>query len=91
MNEISSLISTLGFPIFCVLGLGFFIYRVYEKMSAQQESREERLYRVIADAQVQNQKLGETNAQFMEILQEYRTDIKDIREDVQEIKVKINQ
>ena len=29
---ISNLISSLGFPIFCVLALGWFLYQIYKNM-----------------------------------------------------------
>ena len=32
INTISKLISSLGFPIFCVLALGYFLYQVYKNM-----------------------------------------------------------
>lgn len=55
---LSTLISNLGFPIVCVIGLGWFLYQVFQKTTSQNESnmkavqercaaREERLYQQI--------------------------------------------
>lgn len=58
VGALTSLISNLGFPIVCVLGLGWFLYQVFQKTTAQNEAnmravqercaaREERLYQQI--------------------------------------------
>ena len=55
---VTELISTLGFPVVCVMGLGWFLYQVFQKTTAQNEAnmqavqercaaREERLYQQI--------------------------------------------
>ena len=38
VSTLSTLITTLGFPIVCVLGLGFFIYRIYLDTQEQNKS-----------------------------------------------------
>ena len=89
VGTIQSLITSLGFPIVCCVALGWFIYKAFNKFTAQADSREQKLYGVIAEAQAQNQKLSETNAQFISVLNTYKTDIEDIKADVSEIKQKI--
>lgn len=91
VNIIEHLITALGFPIVCVIGLGFFIWHIWKQMSTQNEKREEKLYNVIFEAQAQNQKLNETNAKFAEILNSYSNDIAEIKTDVIEIKNKIEE
>lgn len=57
-NNIAQLIQTLGFPIFCVVALGAFIYMVWkkwttdtqtqmEKMAERCQEREDKLYEQI--------------------------------------------
>ena len=89
VGTIQSLITTLGFPIVCCVALGWFIYKAFNKFTAQADSREQKLYGVIAEAQAQNQKLSDTNAQFINILSTYREDLDDIKADISDIKQKI--
>lgn len=64
VNTIQTLITSVGFPIVCVLALGWFIYKAFEKFTAQSEKREEKLYTVLANAQETNERLSKTNAEF---------------------------
>jgi len=89
IGTIQSLITTVGFPIVCVIALGWFIYKAFEKFTSQADAREQKLYGVISEAQQQNEKLSDTNAQFISVLNTYKTDIEDIKADVSEIKQKI--
>ena len=89
VGTIQTLISTLGFPIVCVIALGFFIWKIWNKAEARNEKREEKLYEVIAKAQAQNEQLSETNAQFVAVLSTYKSDLESIKNDVTEIKERI--
>ena len=82
----TQLISTLGFPIVCVIGLSYFIYIVYQKTTADNEKREEKLYEVIGKAQANNEMLLETNKEFIAVLETYKTDINEIKHDIEDIK-----
>ena len=86
INTIQTLITSLGFPIVCVIALGWFIYKAFEKFTAQSEKREEKLYTVIAQAQETNERLSKTNAEFVAVLNTYKSDLEDIKADVTEIK-----
>ena len=86
VNTIQTLITSLGFPIVCVIALGWFIYNAFEKITAQSEKREEKLYTVIAQAQETNERLSNTNAEFVSVLNTYKSDLEDIKADVSEIK-----
>lgn len=68
VNTIQTLITSVGFPIVCVLALGWFIYKAFEKFTAQSEKREEKLYTVLANAQETNERLSKTNAEFVTVL-----------------------
>ena len=86
INTIQTLITSLGFPIVCVVALGWFIYKAFEKFTSQSEKREEKLYTVIAQAQETNERLSNTNAEFVSVLNTYKSDLEDIKADVSEIK-----
>jgi predicted negative regulator of RcsB-dependent stress response len=90
VNQISQLITTLGFPIVLVGVLVWFIYKIYNDNKVQNESREEKLYEVIANAQAQNVELSNTNARFVGILETYKTDLEEIKHDVTDIKTHLN-
>lgn len=86
VNTIQTLVTSLGFPIVCVFALGWFIYKAFEKFTAQSEKREEKLYTVISQAQETNERLSQTNAEFVSVLNNYKTDLEEIKADVSEIK-----
>ena len=86
VNTVQTLITSLGFPICVCIALGWFIYKAFEKFTAQSEKREEKLYTVIAQAQETNEKLSNTNAEFVSVLNTYKSDLEDIKADVSEIK-----
>ena len=83
---ISDLISGVGFPIFCVLALGWFIYKSYDHIQKSNETREEKLYTMLGKSQKQLDKLEDTNEKFVKVLESFKKDQDDIRHDVAEIK-----
>ena len=89
METWTQLISTLGFPIVCVLGLAYFIFVIYQKTTVENEKREEKLYEIISVAHVNNEKLVEANKEFVAVLETYKSDISDIKHDIQDIKESI--
>lgn len=86
MEAWTQVISTVGFPIACVIALGYFVYVAWNKMSAQNEKREEKLYEVISKAQVNNEKLAESNREFVAVLETYKKDITEMKHDIEDIK-----
>lgn len=86
VNTIQTLIASVGFPIVVCLALGWFIYKAFEKFTDASAKREEKLYTIIAEAQATNEKLLETNAGFVSVLDAYKTDLVEIKNDVAVIK-----
>ena len=87
---IAELIPSIGFPIVCVLGLGWFIYKIYgdttkqnqENMAAVQErckEREDKLYN-------QLEKQNEINGKFAAIIAQYDVKLDAIQTDINDIK-----
>lgn len=79
-------ITTLGFPIVCVVFLGWFIWRIWLRQQEQNEKREEKLYACITEAQSVNERLIETNSEFTDLLAGYKADLDQIKQNVNEIK-----
>lgn len=84
------MISTLGFPIVCVIGLAFFIWKVWthyrDDMNANMERLQERCIereKILTKTIQENQKVVE---KAVETLAFYETNISDIKADVNEIK-----
>lgn len=88
--DILEIISTLGFPIACVLCLGFFIFKIYndttqqnkenmEAVQARCKEREDKLY-------TQLEKQNEINGKFANIIAQYDIKLNTIQEDINEIK-----
>ena len=72
------LIPTLGFPIACVIALGIFIYRIYQKS----EDREDKLTQRLEEAQ-------KINADAIATIGKYADSITNIKKDISEIKQEI--
>lgn len=89
VSNITQLITSLGFPIVCVIAMAYAMWKVYTRSEDRNEQREDKLYKVISDAQVQNKELSDTNAKFVTILENYESDLDGIKTDVTDIKNKL--
>ena len=89
ITTIETLITSVGFPIVCVIGMGWFIYKFYDDYTTQSREREEKLMLFIVEEQNQMQNLVSTNAEFVEVLNGYKKDIEEIKRDVSDIKSEI--
>ena len=89
VSNITQLITSLGFPIVCVIAMAYAMWKVYTRSEDRNEQREDKLYKVISDAQVQNKELSDTNAKFVTILENYESDLDGIKTDVTDIKSKL--
>lgn len=90
LSVIQTLITTLGFPIVCVIAMGWFISKLWNQSQEQNKQREDKLYEVVSKAQAQNERLSITNSEFVKVLNDYKTDIETIKNDVKEIKTQFN-
>jgi len=93
MESWAELISTLGFPIACVIALGAFIFHIYkqttkenaenmEKVQARCKEREDKLYAELAMSREVNSKAIATIAHYAEKLDVIQKDISDIKTDI---------
>lgn len=89
VSNITQLITSLGFPIVCVIAMAYAMWKVYTRSEDRNEQREDKLYKVISDAQAQNKELSDTNSKFVTILKNYESDLDGIKTDVTDIKNKL--
>lgn len=94
---IMELVTGVGFPIACVIGLGWFVYKIYtdttkenqenmEKVQARCKEREEKLFEEIKLNREVNAKAIETISHYAEKLDTIQQDIGDIKTDIAVIK-----
>ena len=102
VNTLTTLITTLGFPIVCVICLGWFIYKIYQdtqkqnadNMAAVQkrcQEREDKLYEEIKANREVNAQAIATIAHYAEKLDVIQSDINEIKTDITILTTKQNQ
>lgn len=93
LTAVAELIPSLGFPIVCVVGLGWFIYKIYsdttkqnnenmDKVQSRCKEREDKLY-------AQLEKQNEINGKFAQIIAQYEIKLDNIQADINEIKKEV--
>ena len=75
LNVVSTLITTLGFPIALVIAMGWFIYLLWK----QSAKRETKLYEELAECRKVNKTAIETLALYAERLNVIESDVKEIK------------
>ena len=83
-NSITQIISTVGFPIFCVVCLGYFVWKAFNMVMQNNKERETKLYDTIAEIRGQLKEASATNASFVKILENMSKDIEDIKDKIKE-------
>lgn len=80
MNEIATLISTLGFPIVAVLGMAWFFYKMWSSQDVRNKEREENLMSLVRELSTNLAELGrivDENTKVLAILTEKVETIED--------------
>ena len=83
-DSITTIISTVGFPIFCVVCLGYFVWKAFNMVMANNKEREAKLYDTITEIRGQLKEASATNASFVKILENMSKDIEDIKDKIKE-------
>lgn len=83
-DSITTIISTVGFPIFCVVCLGYFVWKAFNMVMQNNKERETKLYDTIAEIRGQLKEASATNASFVKILENMSKDIEDIKDKIKE-------
>ena len=86
INTMEGFINSVGFPILCVLGLAFFIWKAFGKITDRNYDREEKLYSMLGKTQEQLNNAQDTNAGFLKVLETFKKDQDEIRQDIEDIK-----
>lgn len=93
MFDWNQLLQSTVFPIFAVIAMGFFIYKVYqdmvkrgEKVEEINKEREERYIEIVKDTNSLLVSCQQTNAKFVEQLEVMQSSMKSIEDDVDDIK-----
>lgn len=84
LKTIQMLITSVGFPIVCVLLMGYFIWQLYK----DSVKREEKLTAQINESRNVNAKAIDTIAKYAEKLDTIQQDVKEIKKDIVVIKMK---
>jgi hypothetical protein len=82
---IMELIATVGFPIVCVLALGWFVWHIYK----QSVERENKLMTEITENRLVNEKAIQTISQYAERLTHIEDNVTEIKDKVILIEEKI--
>lgn len=88
MKEAVSLIQTVGFPIACCIGLGYYLKTLTEQQRQDAKEDKERLYTNLEKLNTTNVQVVTTNKMLVENM---KTDIKNIEVKVDSIANKIEQ
>ncbi len=83
---ITEVITTLGFPIACVIALGIFVWKIYKRSEEREDKliegnreREDKLMVEIGETRAINAKAIETIAHYSEKLEIIQEDVKEIK------------
>lgn len=88
--EIIDIISNLGFPVACVIGLGWYIKDQAKRMEVATAAREKQYIDVINKQEKLILKMNDTNSEYVETLKGLTVHVEDIKNDVDAIKDVIN-
>lgn len=88
--NIVDLISNLGFPIGCVIGLGFYIRDQSKTASEAFAAREKQLLATITKHEALIKSMNDTNAGYLATLNALTMRIEDTQQDVEKIKDILN-
>ena len=79
-------LQSVGFPIFCVLALGYFVYSSYQKMITDTKEREDKLYTMLTSAQATISSAIENNVKLAAQIEIMQKNVEKLAEDIEDIK-----
>ena len=83
MTEISTLISTLGFPIVAVLGMAFFFYKMWLSQDERNKQREDNLMTLVRDLSTKLADLGRIVDENTKVLATLKQKVDDIDDKIE--------
>ena len=79
-------LQSVGFPIFCVLALGYFVYSSYQKMITDTKEREDKLYTMLTSAQATISTAVENNVKLAAQIEIMQRNVEKLADDIDDIK-----
>ena len=79
-------LQSVGFPILCVLALGYFVYSSYQKMITDTKEREDKLYAMLTSAQATISSAVENNVKLAAQIEIMQKNVEKLAEDIEDIK-----
>ena len=86
LDAMTTLISTVGFPIAATCFMAIFIYKFSSTIITYNKEREDKLYELIGKSQEQLDRLEDTLEDYITVLGKLRDDVNRISEDIEDIK-----
>lgn len=86
MTDAVSVITNVGFPIFCVLALGALVWKSLDKITTANAEREQKLYLMLGETRAQLDEAIKVNASFVEILSDLKNNMNNVQDDILKIK-----
>jgi hypothetical protein len=81
-----SVITNVGFPIFCVLALCGLVWKGFDKITSNNAEREKLLYSMLGETRAQLDEAIKINASFVEILSDLKSNMGSVQDDIVKIK-----
>ena len=85
-SGITSMVTNLGFPIFCVIVLGFFVYKIWQQSAGDYRCREERM---CAENKAREERMFTQLEKFSASLDNFNTTLSRIDTRLDEVEKKI--
>ena len=85
-QDVTTIISTVGFPIFCTLALGYFVFKAFQSITSANQEREKDLYKMLGETREQLNNAIRVNTSFVEILSDLKNNVSSVQDDIAEIK-----
>ena len=89
-QDVTTIISTVGFPIFCTLALGYFVFKAFQSITTANQEREKNLYTLLGETREQLNNAIKVNASFVEILSDLKNNVSNVQDDIIKIKSTLN-
>lgn len=80
MQDYITIIQSVGFPIFCVLAMGFAMYKFANRIMQENKDRETQYINMLNKYSEQMDKLEQANADFVVVIGKLRDDVNEIKE-----------
>lgn len=86
MEDSLTIIQSVGFPIFCVIALGYACYKFASQIMKANELREDKYINMLTKYSEQMDKLEQANADFVTVVGKMRDDINGIKGVLENVK-----